>query len=84
MQLRERGNPATPEPRKWVRAHSTSKLSVAVVEACEAGRFQVYAVESIQQALELLTGHSAGERREDGEYPEGTLLGITVNRAFES
>jgi ATP-dependent Lon protease len=46
-----------------------------VVEACEAGRFRVYAVGRIEEALELLTGIPAGERGPDGHYSEETVLG---------
>ena len=34
-----------------------------VVEAVEAGRFHVWAVSTVDEALELLTGRPAGERR---------------------
>lgn len=54
-----------------------------VVETCRKGRFQVYAVETVQEALELLTGMPAGTRGADGLYPENTLLGLGVKRARE-
>jgi ATP-dependent Lon protease len=54
-----------------------------VVEACRQGRFAVYAVDTVHQALELLTGRTAGRRGEDGAYPEGTALGLAVERARE-
>ena len=43
-----------------------------VVEACRAGQFHVYALESVDQALSLLTGLPAGDVDEDGNYPEDT------------
>lgn len=49
-----------------------------VVEACKEGRFAIYAVEHLDQAMELLTGRPAGERGEDGLFPEGS-----INRAVE-
>ncbi len=49
-----------------------------VVDAVEQGRFHIYAVETVDQGIELLTGMPAGERGEDGRYPEGT-----VNRMVE-
>ena len=52
-----------------------------VVAACEAGRFHVYAVATIHQALELLTGRPAGTRDAHGHYPEHTLLQMAVQRA---
>ncbi len=54
-----------------------------VVESCAAGQFNVHAIESIQEAVEILTGMPAGTRGEDGEYPEGSLLGLAVRRARE-
>ena len=52
-----------------------------VVAACEEERFHVYAVETIHQALELLTGCPAGARDADGHYPEHTLLHMAMERA---
>jgi ATP-dependent Lon protease len=45
-----------------------------VVEACKNGKFHVYAVDNIYDAIELMTGHEAGRPGEDGTYPEGSLL----------
>lgn len=47
-----------------------------VVEAVKAGRFNVWAVDSIDQGIEILTGQPAGEMSKSGEYPIGS-----VNRA---
>ncbi|RMF77433.1 MAG: ATP-binding protein, partial [Nitrospirae bacterium] len=44
-----------------------------VVEAVAAGRFHIYPVATVDQGIELLTGVPAGERGEDGAYPEGTV-----------
>jgi lon-related putative ATP-dependent protease len=44
-----------------------------VVEAVRDARFTVYPVETIDQGLELLTGLTAGERNEQGEFPEDSL-----------
>ena len=44
-----------------------------VVEAVEAGRFQVYPVETIDEGLELLTGVAAGTRDAEGAFPEGSV-----------
>jgi len=48
-------------------------LRADVVEAAEAGRFQVWPVATVDEALELLTGVPAGVRAADGRYPEGTV-----------
>jgi predicted ATP-dependent protease len=44
-----------------------------VVEAVERGLFRVFPVETVDEALELLTGLPAGTRDATGEFPEGSL-----------
>ncbi len=44
-----------------------------VVEAARAGSFNIYAVENIDQGIEILTGVPAGERDASGKFPEGTV-----------
>ena len=53
-------------------------LDDAVVEAVRAGRFHLWAVRTIDEGIELLTGHPAGERCEDGTYPPGTVHGLAA------
>lgn len=48
-------------------------LKPEVAQAIADGRFHVWAVEHIDQGIELLTGVPAGVRGEDGHYPEGTI-----------
>ncbi|MDX1252529.1 MAG: AAA family ATPase [Gammaproteobacteria bacterium] len=48
-------------------------LKEEVVEAIDAGRFHVYAVYTVDEALEILTGLPAGELQPDGTYPDGTV-----------
>jgi len=48
-------------------------LRVDVVEAAEKGLFHVWPVETVDEAVELLTGVPAGEKGPDGRYPEGTV-----------
>jgi lon-related putative ATP-dependent protease len=50
-------------------------LRADVVEAARAGRFAVWAVAWIDEALELLTGLPAGERSTDGAYPADSVKG---------
>ncbi|MBU2468464.1 MAG: AAA family ATPase [Proteobacteria bacterium] len=47
-------------------------LHPEVVEAVKQGQFAVYAVDTMDQALELFTGLPAGQRGEDGAFPEGS------------
>jgi predicted ATP-dependent protease len=48
-------------------------LESKVIEAVKNGRFHIWAVDHVDQGIELLTGVPAGERNEQGEYPEGTI-----------
>ncbi len=54
-----------------------------VVDACAEGKFHVYAVDTIHEALTLFSGREAGQRGDDGEYPADSLLGIAVQKALE-
>lgn len=54
-----------------------------LVKTCAEGRFKVYPVESVEQALTLLTGRPAGARGAEGNYPPDSILGIAVKRAGE-
>jgi predicted ATP-dependent protease len=48
-------------------------LQQDVVDAVEAGDFHIYAVTTIDEGIELLTGVPAGDLDEDGNYPEGSI-----------
>lgn len=48
-------------------------LSEEVVAAVQAGQFHIWAVRTIDEGIELLTGRPAGEREPDGSYPEGSV-----------
>jgi predicted ATP-dependent protease len=54
-----------------------------VVEAVEAGRFQVYSVSTIDDALELLTGASAGTRDVNGVYPPDSINGLVQAKLIQ-
>jgi lon-related putative ATP-dependent protease len=51
-----------------------------VVEAVKKGSFTIYAVETIDQGIEILTGIPAGERQDDGEFPEGSINRLVEER----
>jgi lon-related putative ATP-dependent protease len=44
-----------------------------IVAAAEAGTFAIYAIDTIDQGIELLTGIPAGQPDADGNYPEGSI-----------
>lgn len=66
-------------------ARNTKHLALRreVVEAVESGHFAVYAVNTIDEALELLTGVAAGERGLDGLYPPDSVFGRAAQRLEE-
>ncbi len=66
-------------------ARNTKHLALRrdVVEAVESGHFFVYAVNTIEDALELLTGVAAGERGLDRAYPPDTVFGRAAQRLEE-
>lgn len=51
-----------------------------VVESVRKGRFHIYTVSTVDEAIELLTGVPAGERAPDGTYPEGTVNRLVDDR----
>jgi len=54
-----------------------------VVDAVAQGRFQVHAVEDVDEALSLLTGVPAGAPNAKGEVPAGTLNHLVAARLME-
>jgi lon-related putative ATP-dependent protease len=54
-----------------------------VVEAARAGTFKIYAVDTIDQGIELLTGIPAGERDASGKFAEGTINRRAEDRLLE-
>jgi predicted ATP-dependent protease len=50
-------------------------LRADVVEAAAAGRFCVWPVETVDQAMEVTTGAPAGERDASGKYPDRSVNG---------
>jgi lon-related putative ATP-dependent protease len=57
-------------------------LDPEVTEAVKEGKFHIWAVNSIDQGVELLTGVEAGEPDEEGNYPEDTI-NYLVNARLE-
>jgi lon-related putative ATP-dependent protease len=48
-------------------------LKPEVVDAVRRGEFHIWAVSSIDQGIEILTGITAGERQADGSWPADTV-----------
>ena len=51
-----------------------------VRQAVAEGKFYIYPISHVDQGIEILTGIPAGQPDEDGDYPEGTLNAMIVER----
>lgn len=58
-------------------------LKQEVVEAVEEGMFQIHAVATVDQCLEVLTGKKAGAQRDDGSFPQRSVNHRAVKRLRE-
>jgi predicted ATP-dependent protease len=48
-------------------------LRTPVVEAVAAGKFHIWAIDHVDEGIEVLTGIAAGELDADGNWPEGSV-----------
>jgi lon-related putative ATP-dependent protease len=48
-------------------------LRPEVVDAVHEGRFHIYAVSTIDEGIEVLTGVEAGKKKKDGAFPKDTV-----------
>jgi predicted ATP-dependent protease len=55
-------------------------LRADVVEAVSQGKFFIYAVSTVDEGIEVLTGMTAGERGVDGRYPEDSVNGLVEKK----
>ena len=67
-------------PRQNVR---NLMLREDVVEAVDQGEFHIYAVSTVEEGIEVLTGVAAGELQPDGSYPPGTVNFLVARRLQE-
>jgi len=58
-------------------------LDTEVIEAVKEGKFHIWAVDHVDQGIEILTGIPAGEPDKDGNYPEGTINYLVNNKLEE-
>jgi len=58
-------------------------LKKEVIEAVKEGKFTIYAIDKMEEGLEILTGMKAGELDEQGQYPEGTINYLVTKRLTE-
>jgi lon-related putative ATP-dependent protease len=58
-------------------------LNEEVINAVKEGKFHIYAIEKIEEGIEILTGIPAGEKNEEGKYPEGSIHCLVDNKLHE-
>jgi len=56
------------------------QLRPDVVKVVKSGRFHIWAVKTIDEGMEILTGIRAGRRRTDGTWEEGTVNALVDNK----
>ena len=54
-----------------------------VADAIAGGQFHLYAVETVAQGIEILTGLPAGERDAGGRFPASSVFGRVERRIIE-
>lgn len=55
-------------------------LKDEVIEAVKAGMFHIWPIQYIAEGVEILMGIPAGERQDDGHWPQDTLFGKVEQR----
>ena len=48
-------------------------LSDEVIESVKSGKFHIYAISTLDEGIEILTGVPAGKKNKDGKFPAGTI-----------
>jgi len=51
-----------------------------ILDAVAAGKFHIWPVSKIEQGIEILTGCSAGQKKSDGKFEEGTVFALMDER----
>lgn len=59
---------------------SNLMLTKEVRDSAAQGAFHIWAVETIGEAISLLTGYEFGEPKEDGTFPKGTFNQAVIGR----
>jgi len=55
-------------------------LKQEVLNAIKEGKFSIWAVSTIDEGIEHLTGTSAGERNKDGSFEKGSINDLVQRR----
>lgn len=54
-----------------------------VVKAVQEGQFRIFAVKTIDEGIEVLSGVPSGVKKADGNYPKGTVNYLVDKRLRE-
>ncbi|MCC5910479.1 MAG: AAA family ATPase [Clostridiaceae bacterium] len=55
-------------------------LKQEVIQAVKENKFHIYAIQHVEEGIEILTGIAAGEKDENGEYPEGSINDLIMKK----
>jgi predicted ATP-dependent protease len=58
-------------------------LKQEILDAVREGTFSIYAIEKMEEGLEILTGMPAGSMVDDGTYPENSVNYLVIKRLTE-
>src|SRR5690625_4918676 len=58
-------------------------LNDEVVQAVRDNKFHIYAIKTIEEGIEILTGVPAGKKDENGQYEAGTVFGKVAEKLNE-
>ncbi|MNL68113.1 hypothetical protein D3C87_1927850 [compost metagenome] len=56
------------------------QLSNEVVESVKNGTFHIYAISTIEEGIEILTGVPAGKKDKNGKFPAGTVNHLVYDK----
>ena len=56
------------------------QLSDEIIEAVKNKLFHIYAVSTIEEGIEILTGVPAGKKDKNGKFPSGTINNLVYNK----
>jgi predicted ATP-dependent protease len=58
-------------------------LPTRIVRSAEQGEFSIYAVQTVDKAMEILTGRSAGQAGSKGRFPQGSVNARVDERLWD-
>ena len=58
-------------------------LKEEILKAVEKGNFAIYGVKTVDEGISILTGIEAGEKDENGDFPDSSINGKVVSRLKE-